>query len=186
MGNVLLTQLFGPYLLLQHNRYKQSAESRMTLWDFIVADIVSTFGSVRGLLSRTFFLGAFNYTVLVVWFLGIPLIPVARETVILNSQFMFVFVLSILVLKESPSWLKFLAVVCCAGGVILTVFGSDHDVEHGITTSTMFFSCGDRHACNLVGDAIIMFSAVLWACYAVHPSQLNTACPVSYVVTWSA
>ncbi|EGG14316.1 hypothetical protein DFA_12086 [Cavenderia fasciculata] len=108
-----------------------------------------------------FFLVCFGMTFLLLvtnwlWMIGFSLTEVSTATAIYQSATVFVFIFSIIILKDKPTLLKVVYVFLFIGGVV------------GITVADQL--SGDDsskfpHA--VIGDIIMVVSACLWALYEV-------------------
>ncbi|GAM23181.1 hypothetical protein SAMD00019534_063560 [Acytostelium subglobosum LB1] len=89
-----------------------------------------------------------------IWSIGLPLTEVSTSTALYQSATIWVFVFSIFILKDKPTPLKIVSIVLFIGGVV------------GITLA-------DRSSSNstfpkaVLGDILMIVSAVLWALYEV-------------------
>jgi drug/metabolite transporter (DMT)-like permease len=83
------------------------------------------------------------------------------DIAIFNSSAVFGYILSVIFLKESITSMKVFAVVLCLFGVALITYG-DEDI---LTNHHVYFSLE-----HILGDALSLGSAVLYASYLVHLS----------------
>ncbi len=90
------------------------------------------------------------FVVVYTWYLSLPITYVSVNTAIYNAACVFVFLFSVVLLKESISLLKIAAVLFCVGGIVmLCIDGLEHssgDEKNSIwgyvlvIASTMFYS----------------------------------------------
>jgi len=99
--------------------------------DYIIATEYINFDHVRyGILSVIGLISGWT------WYVSIPRTELAANTSIYQSSIAFVYIFSVLILKEKTKWYKTFSVFLCIGGVALVAFGS---LEHSAMTpvSTM-------------------------------------------------
>ena len=88
-NNVALTSFFLPYFLLLYCQSRDAA-SNPKLVTLFIADVVENFGSVERLLRVSVPMAFGHYTINLVWFMAIPLIPASDSRVLFNSNCAFV------------------------------------------------------------------------------------------------
>jgi len=81
--------------------------------------------------------------------------PVAINGAIYRSTLVFVFILSIIFLKEVIVFAKLLALLLCLGGVVLVGYGNYESSE------------SDEQNNDVLGYVLVLGSSFLYACYEV-------------------
>jgi solute carrier family 35 protein F5 len=82
--------------------------------------------------------------------LSLGLTSVASNTILSTTSGIFTLVLSILILRESPEIMKFLAVILALGGVVCIALADENEGEEGV-----------------LGDIFAIVGAVFYALYSV-------------------
>ena len=106
------------------------------------------------------------------WFISLNLMPVSLNTTLFQSIVIFVFILSVVFLKEKASLLKILAIIIALSGILLIMFGATKD---SASSSRDFTSTS-----VIIGSFLVLLSSFLYACYeiifvkfiaSVHPAM---------------
>lgn len=97
------------------------------------------------------------------WYLSLPITSVSANTSIYNSASIFVFILSIFILKEKITILKSASVfVCVAGVIMVSVFGSQKKEK------------GEDN--KISGYILVIVSTILYALYEVLYKKVSSIC----------
>jgi solute carrier family 35 protein F3/4 len=130
------------------------------LWHAMVAP----YGSVSRFIGVTFWLGfqyiAFNYA----YWSWLPLVSTSSAMTINQSQCIFVFVFSVLVLKEPFSAVRLVLCLLCFSGVLVLAYG-DAKTEDSSDSS-------DGKQGTWQGDLMLLFPSACNALYAVEWKRL--------------
>lgn len=111
-------------------------------------------------------LGAIFYISAWTWFLSLEKMPASYNTAAYQSTTVFVFIFSILLLKERPRLLKVVSVVVCVVGIVLLGVGSRGDSENG------------GYNKEWLGYTLCLFSAACYAFYEVLFAKFFGSQPV--------
>ncbi|KAL6076964.1 EamA domain-containing protein [Balamuthia mandrillaris] len=138
------------------------------VWERFLAHVVA---ATDGVSLKRLALAAIPLTVF--WWLAnycytlsLPLTSVASILSIEQASTIFVYILSVIFLREKITLIKVMAVVVCIGGVVLIAFGDDEGSKHDSSSSSSASSSETKQK-PLLGDIIVVFSAIGGACYMV-------------------
>ncbi len=95
-----------------------------------------------------------TFVVIYTWYLSLPITYISVNTAIYNSACVFVFLFSVLLLKESVSLLKILSVLICVSGIVMLCIDS---LEHR----------SEDEKNNIWGCVLVIISTILFALYEV-------------------
>ena len=135
--------------------------------------MVTPYGSTKRLVGVTFWL-AFQYMLFNYGFWSwLHLASPSSAQTISQSQCIFVFVFSVIVLKEPFSGVRMLLVSCCVAGVCVLTYGDSdrfhHQPAHGSSSSDDNGSASsDSNPGSMMGDLLLIIPNAFNAFYAVR------------------
>lgn len=96
------------------------------LTPFIAALTAPLFPPWRPLLLPAGILGLIAFLLIYFWYLSLPRTLLSVNTAIYQSACVFVYIFSLIILRDRNDWRKVIAVVVCVGGVVaLSILSTD-------------------------------------------------------------